>query len=238
MGILGGANTLGPTGTVGNATNPYAGSTYDQAPGINSDPAVAQPRAISASQNGPAIAPRPLVAPAPAAAPVQKFTLQSDPAYLNYLRTMGLGDSDARSAAQRQIDSVNRQLALTVPQMREQGIENIRGIDNSFEARGVFRSGERLRRNAQSEANTQAQIAAAQEGAAGNVAGIMANRDSQLRQLQVGLANAGTDAQQRVDQQNAYLDLMAKAGYPSGLTPTTLRALASAGMLPGMQVSA
>ena len=104
-------------------------------------------------------------APDQAAAP----SLYSNPAFLAFLRSSGLGIETAANDVAKREGAINVALASKIPELQEQGRRNLRGIDNSFESRGVFRSGTRMDKRAESEYDTNNLIAGAETDAANQV---------------------------------------------------------------------
>lgn len=70
----------------------------------------------------------------------------SDPAYQTLLNALDVQEHTARTGATQTIQGIQQEAAIEAPRIAERGQEERRGINNQQEARGTFRSGERLRR--------------------------------------------------------------------------------------------
>lgn len=75
-----------------------------------------------------------------------------DPTYLAYLRAMGLEEDVARQNAARQTGQIQRQVQSVTPEIARLGLISRGRIGDSFEARGVYRSGQRKVRQAENAA--------------------------------------------------------------------------------------
>lgn len=67
--------------------------------------------------------------------------LGQDPAYLAFLRALGIEKADLNQSAEDRIAVINREIARRLPDILQAGIYSREGIDNNFESRGVYRSG-------------------------------------------------------------------------------------------------
>lgn len=113
-------------------------------------------------------------------------SLYRDPAFLAFLRG---SDTTLETAAQdvaRKQAAYQQALALAVPQIQDNGQQERRGIDNSFEVRGVYNSGQRAVRNQEQEIRQGNQIATAQASTA-----------DQIGELHSGLAGLVAQQQQQ-----------------------------------------
>lgn len=153
---------------------------------------------------------------APQAAPVlaalPQLTIANDPTYLSYLRSSGYNEDSARMLAARQVDQLKRRVSMAIPGIQEAGIEQRRGIGNSFEARGVFASGERLRQQALQQRGETSQIAALQGGLADQVGDIEIGLRDQIGQLANQRGEYAAQAQKDADEQNRYNEILRKNG--------------------------
>lgn len=160
-------------------------------PGVAPKPVVPANRttAIAPQHRAPAPAPRPAGSPAPqgggaagggggyggggplgdgyglTATPA----LGQDPAYLAFLRALGIEKADLNQSAEERIRVINNEIARRLPDILQQGIYAREGIDNNFESRGVFRSGHRLTSLARERADEGQQISSLQGAAADQI---------------------------------------------------------------------
>lgn len=196
------------------ARNNYLIQTRGAAdPRLAYNPAIAMQSGYTPTNVSPAIrqaytalglpAPEPAPAPAPLA-PLPQLTLETDPSYLTYLRSIGLREEDARATAARQISRVQRDVAGAVPDIQEQGVEARRGIGDGFEARGVFRSGERLRDQALQQRDETKRIAGVYQQGADSESDLNFQRDQTISALSRERAERAADTQASITQQNAY----------------------------------
>lgn len=117
-----------------------------------------------------------------------------DPTYLAYLRALGFQEDTARSVAARNASAINRQVQTSAPEIARLGAIQRGRIGDSFEARGVFRSGMRQQR--------QAQQAASETYRVGSLFGNAADRQGQVQSgLDTTLADLG---RQRAERNAAY----------------------------------
>lgn len=158
----------------------------------------------------------PQAAPPQAAPPMlaalPQLTIANDPTYLSYLRSSGYNEDSARMLAARQVDQLKRRVSMAIPGIQEAGIEQRRGIGNSFEARGVFASGERLRQQALQQRAETSQIAGLQGGLADQVGNIEIGLRDQIGQLANQRGERAAQAQQSADEQNRYNEILRKNG--------------------------
>lgn len=98
--------------------------------------------------------------------------IYSDPAYLAFIRAQGGEESEAARQVASRTAAIQAALAATVPGYLTQGTRNVRQVGESAEQSGIYRSGQRLRGQAEAEAETAGQIAAAQAGAAQDIASL------------------------------------------------------------------
>lgn len=126
-----------------------------------------------------------------------------DPAHLAFLRALGLSELTDATSNQVAIDALNRRAGMSLQDVASQGATARQGIADSHEARGLYRSGERLR--AQS---------AQQEGEARQSAGIVSDTADQTSALIAQLAQRRA-ADERERAENAYTtaDRVVGGGY-------------------------
>lgn len=120
----------------------------------------------------------------------------NDPSYLAYLRATGLQEEVARANAARQTAAIQRQLATTTPEIARLGQLARARIGDSFEARGVYRSGMRQQRQAEQGASEAYRVGSLWGNAGDRIAGAQGN-------LQTQLADLGRQRADRAAQQSA-----------------------------------
>lgn len=106
-----------------------------------------------------------------------------DPAYLAYLRALGFNESTDRATADDQTASVQRQAAMSIPEIAYQGDVTRQGIDTGYEASGLYSSGDHLLKLAQQAHNQGYQTGQATIGAADQIAAIQRTLANQMLDL-------------------------------------------------------
>lgn len=141
-----------------------------------------------------------------APSPIQDYTassalpLEQDPAYLAYVRAAGLENQQAVANYNKRQAALQAALQGNLQQQQFEAPISQRNLAGSYEARGISRSGERLRGQAElATRQQQAQQQAVQNTAAGisNEAGTLA---STIAQNNRQAAEAGLDAATRLAQ--------------------------------------
>ena len=117
-----------------------------------------------------------------------------DPTYLQYLRALGLQEETARAVALRNMAAIGRQVQTATPEIARLGIIQRRQIGDNFEARGVFRSGTRQKRQAEQAAGEAYRVGSIQGQAADKMGEVQSNLDTTLSDL----------ARQRAERQAMY----------------------------------
>ncbi|HET6873209.1 MAG TPA: hypothetical protein VFH70_00425 [Acidimicrobiales bacterium] len=185
---------------------PQPGQTTQ--PGVSTDPAAkggpVQGAALptgGAAKGGPATgAPLPATATTPGAsasiAAPDTSALGQDPAYLAYLRALGVKDTTSSANAQAGIDQLNRQVALRLPQMQQDAARANQQLLGRMEARGILNSGETETNLSNQEMLQQRQQAALQDQAAQRAQQIIAQLADQRAQDAVNTAEKGLTAGQ------------------------------------------
>lgn len=120
--------------------------------------------------------------------------LASSPEWLAYLNALGLEENQFRADIDRQRNLMRSAADQSILDLNPQYEQQRRGITGSLEGRGMLRSGEHLRKQAESRANQGRQVAGIQTGLAGN-----------LGQLESQLANKLIDIGARKAQQELQL---------------------------------
>lgn len=111
-------------------------------------------------------------------------TLYSDPGFLAFLRSSDLGLETAASKVAQQQDALRRALGMSTTQLQDQGGQERQGIANSFESRGVFRSGMNAVKQAEQEQRQAQAISANQAQTAGQVADLSASLADKVAEQQ------------------------------------------------------
>lgn len=181
------------TGAAGTTTSP-AGAVRDTANGINTAPQRAGSSAATPAGSTPG-------AGASIAAP-DTSALGQDPAYLAYLRALGVADTTHSAAIQSQIDGLNRNVQLRLPQMQQDAQFANNRLLGGMEARGILNSGETENNLSQQQSLQQRQQAALQDSAAQRTADLV-NQLAIFRANQgVGAAEQGMNAGQKIAANN------------------------------------
>lgn len=131
---------------------------------------------------------------------------EADPIYQAYIRSLGFQGNLAENQAQQRQDLVSQQLGISIPEAKEQGVQQRRSISGGMEDRGMYRSGQHHRRLSESRAGEQRRVGSLQLAGAMDVAGITSQLAMQQAQQQAGGAEAYLDSVYRqilASQQNA-----------------------------------
>ena len=133
--------------------------------------------------------------------------LNQDPAYMAYVRALDQQRAVAMQGAAYKSDWANILAERDIPRIQEREVENQRNIGNTFEARGVFRSGERLRKQALSQTQAQQRIEDVNLGRTQKIGGYNLNLQSQLSDLARQQAERGYQATSDIKGQNLQREL-------------------------------
>lgn len=110
------------------------------------------------------------VLPAEVAEPVTASpVLGTSAAYLAFMRALGLDQANDAIEAQSAIDSLNRRAGLARADIASQGVRQRQNISDDAETRGVWRSGARLRRQAEQRVDEGRQTGALEYGAGDDI---------------------------------------------------------------------
>ncbi len=101
--------------------------------------------------------------------------LGQSPAYLAFLRALGLSDATDTANNQVTIDALNRRAGLSLENLAASGAQQRQGISDSHESRGLYRSGARLRAQAGQQEGEARQGSAIAGGAADDTAALVAD---------------------------------------------------------------
>lgn len=120
----------------------------------------------------------------------------SDPSYQTLLATLNMQEQQARAQYGQRSAMANTNAAVALPRIAEQGVEQRRGINFGAEARGMFRSGGRLRSLALQQRGEQERTADLQRQLANTLAGYQMDLDQQIMQIALKRADAAAQAAQ------------------------------------------
>lgn len=81
----------------------------------------------------------------------------TDPAYLAFLRQMGVDESQINSTAAYRVGALNRQIDRQAPQWDQQSKLAGEGVDNDYESRGMLNSGKRFIKRAEATTDVDRQ---------------------------------------------------------------------------------
>lgn len=129
--------------------------------------------------------------------PAPSYDPNTDPAYQALLRAIGVQEDEARRVATARQGETERQAAEVTPRIAEKGQEERRGIDSSFESRGLFRGGERLRRLGLQQQQEQQRVGDVQRDTTNRVQEIQRALQSQINDLARQRADAALNASYR-----------------------------------------
>lgn len=110
--------------------------------------------------------------------------LGADPTYLGWLRALGFEENTTRDQATVSKEKIAREAAFTAPQIAEQGERTLRNVSAGMEDRGLFRSGEALRRGAETRAATVADLTGLHMRTGDTIAGIESTLSRQLAEIE------------------------------------------------------
>lgn len=115
----------------------------------------------------------------------------TDPAYLAFQRQYAYQTQLAEQNAARQYQLLAQQMLLGPQQLAEQGVISRRNISGGDEARGIYRSGERLQSLADERTAEAQKLAALRLAGSGQYGSIV----EQLQQTLAGLSNQAAEQQ-------------------------------------------
>lgn len=121
----------------------------------------------------------------------------TDPSYQALLAQLGLSETLARTTADQQKAQAGRQFATQIPRIQEAGIEQRRGIGFNAEARGMYRSGQRLRDLSLQQRGENERLTDNYTGLADRGASIDQGLQSKLNDLATQKVQAGFEAKLR-----------------------------------------
>jgi hypothetical protein len=115
------------------------------------------------------------------------------PAWLAFRRALGIEDATDAATAQSQIDALHRRAGLTRGDLLDQGVKARQGIADSLESRGLFRSGERLKAQADQQAGEGRQLSDVEASLAEGVSALAAQAAQRQAERQRSAAEKGLD---------------------------------------------
>ena len=127
----------------------------------------------------------------------------ADPAYLAYLRSIGVQESELQNVAALRVNSLTRQLGRELPAYAEQRDRAVRQVGESFEDRGVYRSGMRQVRQADAGREVDRARNNFEAGIRDQISGTYATGAADIAALRRQLAEQGITSAQTVAVNNA-----------------------------------
>lgn len=215
--ITGPADTSSPTSPVGTPRPAYLGPRPQAAtpPLVPTTPQASAPSSVSA------ITPQAPSAPAPATPSnvTPNGQLGTDPAYLAYMRGVGLTDADAQAAAQQALARTQARMNNSLSDLgRQQAMAGFK-LGGALESRGEDTSSVGRYAIANQDAAYAARQMALRQAAADNLASTLTNLALTFQKGQTGLANAALTAAPTVSGLNA-------AANNYGISPADITAAA------------
>lgn len=121
-------------------------------------------------------------------------SLYKDPTILAFLRSSGLGEQVMANEIARRQAAINQTLGTNLEDLAARGVIDRRNIGGSMEARGLYRSGENLQKQAEQEAQQARLQGSLQQQAANQVADLQGNLAMKVAENQQKAAELGTNA--------------------------------------------
>lgn len=129
----------------------------------------------------------------------QEASIYTNPAYMAFVRSADLGlEESARRVATRS-NAINQALGNNTAEMGEQNRQSQRGINNSYEARGVYKSGARQVANDEQNARYATALGKAESEAASQVSDLHTSFADQVSGIQRDAGERGFDVAQTQD---------------------------------------
>ena len=147
------------------------------------DPDGDQERAQQAAQ--PAPAPQQAAAPQP--------SLAVSPAWLAFRRSLGIEDATDAATTQQQVDALNQRAGIARADTLESGVKARQGIADSHEARGLFRSGARLKGQAEQQTGEAKALSDMEANLSQSVAGLTQSLAQRRAERERKTSEAGLD---------------------------------------------
>lgn len=144
--------------------------------------------------------------PAPAsepASPYEPATLESSPVYLELLRKLAFRGDESRRNTESGVRESNMGLTETLRLLGEQGVDQRQGIDNDAESRGVYRSGARLKRNAEQRGREEARGTAMRTATAARIGDLNAELAARLAEMEATRADSELRARETYQSEQA-----------------------------------
>jgi hypothetical protein len=127
----------------------------------------------------------------------------ADPAYLAYLRSVGVEESAVQNVANQRVSSLTRQMARQLPYYAQQRSQAIEGVGNSWEDRGMYRSGNRIVKQADAGREVDRQRNEYTTGVQDEIGGIYLTTAADIAARRRALAEQGINSAQTVALNNA-----------------------------------
>jgi len=127
----------------------------------------------------------------------------ADPVYLNYLRSMGVEESAIQNVANQRVSSLTRQMARQLPVYAQNRQDAVQNVGNSWEDRGMYRSGQRIVKQADAGREVDRQRDEYLANTNDQIAGTYLTTAADIARLRRGLAEQGITSAQTVAMNNA-----------------------------------
>lgn len=150
-------------------------------------------------------------------------SLMQDPAFAMFVTASGMQEELAMADAARRRHAINQALGIQTEEMGESGEQERKGIAGRHEAAGVFKSGQNLEDQAQSERRQARAQSLAQLNAANQLGDVESNLLTGNVNRQFDIAQSALGAAQTLEEEKGADDLDArlKALEGAGQTPLT-----------------
>lgn len=125
--------------------------------------------------------------------------LGTDPAYLAFLRALGLEESFDEDDAAYEVDNLRADLNRQLPRIAEQGIRVRKGISSNYGGRGLYRSGGHEMTLARQRADEAQDVGDLQYGAARSEADMLRDLARRRIRRQTGAAEQALSTGTRID---------------------------------------
>lgn len=150
-------------------------------------------------------------------------SLMQDPAFAMFVTASGMQEELAMADAARRRHAINQALGIQTEEMGESGEQERKNISGRNEAAGIFKSGQNLEENAQSERRQARAQSLAQLNAANQLGDVESNLLTGNVNRQFDIAQSALGAAQTLEEEKGADDLDArlKALEGAGQTPLT-----------------
>ena len=127
----------------------------------------------------------------------------ADPAYLAYLRSVGVEESALQNVANQRVSALTRQMARQLPVYAQQRQDAVQGVGNAYEDRGMFRGGQRITDQAKAGREVDRQQLEYTTGVQDQLGGIYLSTAADIAARRRALAEQGINSAQTVALNNA-----------------------------------